>query len=145
MAREFILERFCDCEQMGVFGRLLRDGLQVAYSVEQAWRDNEPFVSCVPAGRYELVEINSPKFGRTYALKNSALGVGVNQGEAKRYACLIHPANLASELQGCIAFGRDLGMIGREWSVQSSRGITQAIIQQMQSGDHLTIVWKAHP
>jgi hypothetical protein len=61
MPRELIIERFCDCEQMGVFGRFLRDGLQIAYSVEQTWRDNQPFVSCIPAGRYEVVPYESKK------------------------------------------------------------------------------------
>ncbi|MDY0136354.1 MAG: DUF5675 family protein [Thiomicrospira sp.] len=145
MSREWILERFCDCEQMGVFGRLLRDGVQIAYSVEQTWRDNQPFTSCVPSGRYEVVPYESKKYGKTVALKNLALDVGVFKGEAKRYACLIHPANRATELQGCVAFGEKLTMLGRDWAVASSLGITQDIIKQLQPGDTLTIIWKDHP
>lgn len=143
--REFIIERFCDSEQMGVFGRLLIHGVQVAYSVEQTWRDNRPFVSCVPAGRYEVVEYDSPKYGKTWALKNLTLDVGVFEGDARRYAILIHTANMASELQGCLAFGRDLGMIGREWAVMRSGDITRNIISQIKPGDRITIIWKDHP
>lgn len=138
--REWILERFCDSEQMGVFGRLFRDGLQIAYTVEQTWRDNKPFVSCIPAGTYEVVAYESQKYGATFALKNHALDVGVAQGEAKRYACLIHAANRASELQGCIALGIDLSMIGKEWAVTSSRGITDKFLDQLDEGDRITII-----
>lgn len=143
--REFIIERFCDSEQMGVFGRLLLDGVQVAYSVEQTWRDNQPFISCIPAGRYEVEFYDSPKHGKTWALKNLTLGVGVYEGDALRYACLIHAANMASELQGCLAFGLDLGMIGREWAVTRSGDLTRNIIRQIQPGDRITIIWKDHP
>jgi hypothetical protein len=52
---------------------------------------------------------------------------------------------VASELKGCIAFGETLTMIGREWAVGSSRGITLDIVKQLQPGDLLTIIWKDHP
>ena len=143
--REWIIERFCDSEQMGVFGRLLLNGSQIAYSVEQTWRDNEPFISCVPAGRYEVEAYDSPKYGETWSLKNLALDVGVFEGQARRYAILIHPANVASELKGCVAFGRDLGMIGREWAVMNSSGITRTVVSQIRPGDQVTIIWKAYP
>lgn len=143
--REFIIERFCDSEQMGVFGRLLINGVQVAYTVEQTWRENQPFISCIPAGRYQVESYESPKYGQTWALKNLNLDVGVYKGDALRYACLIHAANMASELKGCVAFGLDLGMIGREWAAIKSKDITRSIISQIKPDDQITIIWKDHP
>jgi hypothetical protein len=142
---EYILERFCDNEQMGAFGRLLKSGVQVAYTVEQPYRDNKPFVSCVPAGRYELVPFNSPKYGRTVALRNHAIGVGVNKGDSVRYACLIHAANRATELQGCIALGDKLGCVGGDWAILNSKNTVVNFLAQLKPGDTLTIINRQYP
>lgn len=60
--------------------------------------------SCVPAGLYELVLHDSEAHPQTWALVNAKLGV-THFGPSQRTACLIHPANYASELRGCIAPG----------------------------------------
>lgn len=145
MAKRIIIERFCDSDKMGVFGEVLIDGVHQCYTVEQPWNDNIPFESCVPAGDYELVGYDSPKYGRTYALKNLALDVGVFEQDARRYACLIHSANLADELQGCIACGVELGVLHGLWSVGMSRRATKSLLNKIKSGDQLTIIWKDHP
>ena len=142
---EYILERFCDSEDMGVFGRLLKNGVQIAYTCEQTWRDNQPFVSCVPAGRYDLAAYQSQKYGKTYALHNPAIGVGVHEGEAQRYACLIHSANLGAELRGCIALGSGIGCVNGFWAIINSARTTQDFLRQIKPTDTLTIIWKDHP
>jgi len=143
--KRIVLERFCDSEDMGVFGRILIDGQHLCYTVEQPWRDNTPYKSCVPAGDYDLVAYTSPKYGKTFALQNHALDVGVFEGSAKRFACLIHSANLASQLQGCIAAGEKLHHLHEEWSVGMSRRATDALLHRIKNGDQLSIIWKDHP
>lgn len=145
MSKRIVIERFCDSEEMGVFGRVLIDGKFFCYAVEQPWRDNKPFESCVPAGDYELVPYDSPKYGRTFALKNLALDVGVFEGEAKRYACLLHSANRAIELQGCIASGEKLHHLRDDWSVAFSARANEALLHRINKGDVLSIIWKDHP
>ena len=106
-----ILERFCDHPELGCFSELYINGEFIYYTVEQPWNDNKPFKSCVPVGDYDLIPFSSGRYGRTYALSNPELDVVVNMSEAskgQRYACLIHAANWASQLQGCIAPGREL-------------------------------------
>jgi hypothetical protein len=143
-----ILERFCDCDEMGVFGALYHEGHRLAYTVEQPWRDNRPFVSCVPAGRYRAVRFNSPKYGSTFALENHDLDVYVEKPHDRgRWACLIHKANWAKELQGCIAPGTRLGAGRGEWMVQSSADAMARLFDIVGGFDEweLSIIWKDHP
>ena len=60
--------------------------------------------SCVPVGHYELELHDSEAHPETWALVNPSLGV-VHFPPGPRSACLIHPANYAHELRGCIAPG----------------------------------------
>jgi hypothetical protein len=64
--------------------------------------------SCVPAGDYRLARHNSETHPNTWALVNSDLDVihweDPNRPLA-RALVLIHPANYARELRGCIAPG----------------------------------------
>ena len=60
--------------------------------------------SCVPVGIYDLVIHDSEAHPETWALVNPALGV-THWGPSQCSAVLIHPANVAAELRGCIAPG----------------------------------------
>lgn len=85
----------------------------VCFAIEQPWNDNKPFESCVPTGVYNLEPFSSPKYGQTYALTNKVLGVtpyptDFENGLTNRYAILLHSANWAFQLQGCIALGEAL-------------------------------------
>lgn len=145
MSKRLIIERFCNHETMGVFSRLLIGGEQIGVACEQPWRDNAPFVSCIPAGDYTLVPYHSQKYGKTFAFKNHDLDVGVLRGEAKRYACLIHPANTAKQLQGCIAPGMVLGAMDGDWAVLGSAKATKELLNRLTEHDIVTIIWKDHP
>jgi hypothetical protein len=60
--------------------------------------------SCVPPGNYDLVIHDSEAHPETWALVNTTLGV-THWGPSQRSAVLIHTANTAAELRGCIAPG----------------------------------------
>lgn len=81
------------------------------YSIEQPWRDNLADESCVPSGSYELIPYNSPTHGYTWQLHNPDLniyGMGAVPTGGRDY-CEIHAANVASQLEGCIALGTQAG------------------------------------
>ncbi len=59
-------------------------------TVEQDWENNTPYKSCIPNGEYILTFHISPHHGECYILENLALGVGKDEGDAKRFGCLIH-------------------------------------------------------
>ncbi|MCL1038359.1 DUF5675 family protein [Shewanella submarina] len=103
---------------VGTFGRLFYQGQQIAVSVECDWNDNKRNVSCVPAGRYELRWIDSPKYGKRLHMHNPDLGV-TPAGASQRTHCMIHPANFPHELQGCIALGNSWHPT--QWGVSDSR------------------------
>lgn len=104
----------------GTFGQLYRDGDFICHTVERNWENNEAFVSCVPEGTYALSPHESPRFGDCYILEQSSLGV-TKQGPSQRTHILIHPANIADQLEGCIAPGMKLGVFAEEWAVMESK------------------------
>lgn len=103
-----------DCSQ----GKLTGGGY-AAETMERPWIPHatapcgQKGVSCVPAGIYKLVLHNSENHPRTWALVNPELwvyhwdeDVPPPEHGLARTLVLIHPANYASELRGCIAPGR---------------------------------------
>ena len=88
------LELLRTYHQKGTNGNLLAAGIGLCHTIELPWKENEPQVSCIPEGRYELVKRYSPKHKWHLLVKDVP----------KRALILIHPANDAlKELQGCIA------------------------------------------
>lgn len=85
----------------GTFGLLKIDGHSF-YSLELPWRDNAPNVSCIPAGSYKSTMTYSPRFKRQMYLLEGVKG---------RAGVRIHPANLSSQLNGCLALGLRRGQI----------------------------------
>ena len=91
-------------------------GNRVIHTIEKPliegsqWRGGQPFYSAVPFGLYKLIPHNGKKYKDVYALVNPDLGVYRYKTERKfetdRYGILVHAANYASQLQGCIAPGQ---------------------------------------
>ena len=78
----------------GTNGELLLNGDRLCSTIELPWKNNEPKVSCIPEGEYELKKRYSKKFGEHFILVNVP----------ERSYILLHPANDAlKELKGCIA------------------------------------------
>jgi len=80
-------------------------------TLERPWKNNEPFISCIPDGTYVLRPHESVKFGRVWCVDQVP----------NRTAILIHPANLATELEGCIALGECYGSLQEHPAVVNSR------------------------
>lgn len=82
-------------------------GEHVFWTIEKPWKDNQPYVSCIPEGYYRLGRRNSPRFGPNVW---EVLEV------PNRTHILIHVANTADDVVGCIGFGSsvypDLGGVG---------------------------------
>lgn len=88
----------------------------------------EKGVSCVPAGKYKLVRHNTEAHANVFALVSPTLDVyhweadvpKARRGMA-RTTVLIHAANYASELRGCIAPGKERRKVVSDWGVFRSR------------------------
>ena len=89
----------------GTFGELIRhkDGSkQLCVTVEPPWKDNWTAISCIPKGIYTCTRSKSPT-------KNKKLNGEVFRLHSvpNRENILIHTANWARELKGCIAPGEE--------------------------------------
>lgn len=98
-------------------------------------------ISCVPPGLYRLVPHDTEAHPETWALVNPALGVVHQQHESEnrydRAAVLIHAANTADELRGCLAPGLRTAMTpdGR-YMVASSRQAMKLIRNRLPWVEH---------
>ena len=96
----------------GTFGTIHLPGQPRFFSLELPWKDNHPFLSCVPTGIYPAEMAWSAHFGRNlYHLLDVP----------DRDAIEVHVANWASELRGCIALGRKIAQWPKKgWGVANS-------------------------
>lgn len=69
------------------------------WTIERPWLDNRPNVSCIPVGEYEMVRVDSPKFGPDTWEVADVPG---------RSHILFHVANYAHDIEGCIGLGRGI-------------------------------------
>ena len=105
-------------------------------------------VSCIPAGTYRLEPHNSDAHANVWALVNAMLWVyhwdadvpvGPQDGTA-RTTVLVHPANWASELRGCIAPGKArFKQPNGVWMVQQSRDAVNELRGAVNGSYDLTI------
>lgn len=130
--RKATLTRF-ETGDDGTFGKLVTDNGFQCYSVERPWLLNKVEVSCIPSGTYECIIGVSPKFGKVYGVK----------AVPGRTDILIHPANWARQLEGCIALGRALGNVMGDNGVMSSRDAIAGFVSDMDEEPFmLTVVWE---
>lgn len=148
-----ILIRYGSLPGHGTPGKMIAGDFR-CYTIEQLWDMNKPFVSCVPAGEYTLVPHHSDKYGKTWALVNHDLSVAyAPTPNFRRYACLIHAANWAHQLQGCIAPGEKLSaavdsrrIMESRLMVTRSRHTLQQLLDMLSGEDThtLTIRWEKY-
>lgn len=100
----------------GTFG-VIAVGDRAWWTVERPWLDNASNVSCIPTGLYDCRMTYSPRF-RTMLYELADV--------PGRFACRIHPANLAMQLNGCIALGEKRGYIDGVKAVLVSRPAVRA-------------------
>lgn len=98
-------------------------GFETLDTIERPWipdligRGGRKGISCVPKGLYRLVPHDTEAHPKTWALVNPELDVyhqpddvPVAKRQYARTAVLIHAANYAHELRGCIAPGLRRGV-----------------------------------
>lgn len=90
-------------------------------TLEEAWRDNERNVSCIPVGRYKVALVNSPSRGIVYKVLDVP----------QRDHILIHAGNTHKDTQGCILLGVQFGRLGSENAILASRVAMKQFMQIM--------------
>ena len=115
---------------------------QLCLTIERPWENNEPFISCIPAGEYIMKPHISPKFGESYYLKSLINGV-VGLHDGKRTHILMHSANKASQLHGCIAVGQGLGFLDGEIAIFNSKD-TVSKVEELLDGFETKLIIKRY-
>ncbi len=137
------LERFAYLDD-GTFGKLFIQD-KVYYTVEAPWKNNKPFVSCLPEAQYELVDTQSTNHGDTYALINGGIGVtAYKKPGSSRYACLLHPGNWPSDVEGCISPGLSLEANHEEYKKPGPLMVTDSRTALTQIWDYIDTLKITH-
>lgn len=135
-----LLERF-NYAPAETFGRItLPDGRQF-FTCEQPWNGNKTGQSCIPEGVYDLQLRESPVVFRTSGGEfDTGYEVMAVQG---RSFIMIHPANWADELRGCISVGHAYAIMPKSGkhmqAVTSSRNAFRELMAALASYDELQI------
>ena len=106
--------------EAGVFGVLIVDGEVFCATLEPQDLDNRVGVSCIPAGTYTCMPIDSPHFGKTFEIMDVP----------DRTSILFHGGNLASDTKGCVLLGRQYGLLGGDRGILSSRPALREFLQR---------------
>lgn len=130
---ELLLERFA-YTPWGTFG-LLTVMENAWYTVEEVWRDNEAWVSCIPTGEYRILPVMHGVSGDNpypaYRL----------QEVPGRSEIDIHIANTINGIDGCIGLGTKLDYIYGLWAVGDSRTAFGEFMRLMDGREgHIKIV-----
>lgn len=112
-------------------GSLWLNGAKYCDTLERPWLNNQPQVSCIPEGAYDIVIEFSPHFSRRMP---HLLNV------PQRSGILIHPANWVSQLQGCIAVGMEHGQDFVSHSEAAFAPLFQDIQEAEDKGEQVRIV-----
>ncbi len=119
----------------GTTGKILSQGSLLTYSIELPWKNNHTRVSCIPEGKYRIIQRHNDHFGAHFQLLDVP---------GRKDIC-IHPANDAVlELKGCIApvsmlTGEDRGCRSREALAK----IVKRTFNAFQIGDPIFLIIKS--
>lgn len=131
----------------GTYGDLYINGRFVCHTVERPWRNNQPNISCIPEGSYHLEPYNSPKFGKCFIVSGGEEHQKVEKfknSNGNRWGILIHPANVPSQLAGCIAPAERFSTgLGEEFGGVSSRNAFEQLGRTLEAENRLTIKFKS--
>ena len=115
----------------GTFGRIRLPGFE-CYSLELPWRNNEPWVSCIPEGLYRMER------------GTHAAGGGYEDLELRdvpgRMFIEIHRGNVEEDLRGCIAPGRLLGCLAGRWAVLQSRLALNGLLAALRDEEKMKLM-----
>ena len=115
----------------GTNGEISNNGKRLCFSIELPWKNNQPQISCIPEGSYELKKRYSQKHGHHLQVLNVP----------GRNLILLHPANDAlKELKGCVA---PVSLLTSEGKGSSSRialkKILDTVYPELEKGNKILL------
>jgi hypothetical protein len=116
--------------EYGTFGKLYADSEFQCYTLEPPWYNNQENISCIPAGRYQIMPYRSPHFGLVYKIINVP----------DRTDILIHKGNTLSDTEGCLTVGSKLGTLGSNPAVLQSKIAFDNLIDTLDNKCHDLVI-----
>jgi hypothetical protein len=113
-----------------VLGSLQLDNEEICKTLENPWLNNQPFISCIPAGKYIVKKYSSHKYPDVWELQNV-------DGRSK---ILIHNGNLEKHTQGCILVGATWGFIDEELAVLNSNATLNRLRKRLDNEFSIEII-----
>ena len=103
---------------LGTFGEMKCPNLTQLSTLELPWRNNTPFISCIPCGEYQCELVSTRKYKKVYQVLDVPGRTGI----------LIHWGNwagdkskgLRSNVEGCILLGF------RRWQIEGQLGVDRS-------------------
>ena len=117
---------------------VLTFGEFTCYTVERPWMDNAPSVSCIPTGKYHLHSYTSNRFGNSVIIYGGTVSPYPDPNFT-RSGILIHPANVANDLEGCIGLGDSFGTVYGEHAVMNSRKTVSKFLDLINTNEIYTL------
>ena len=127
------LKRIATSEERGTFGVLLDGQEPFCVTLEpplilQEDGKTTPNISCIPPGVYVTSRVDSPRFGKTYEVKDVESG--------HRTHILFHKGNSAKkDTKGCILVAEGFGFSGVE---RSAQGFTE-FMERLEGNEHFIL------
>lgn len=86
-----------ETQSLGVLNAVRSDksGIFICETLELAYKNNQPMISCIPTGTYNYSFYNSPTKGKVVLIKNVP----------NRAFIEIHAGNFYTQINGCILVG----------------------------------------
>jgi hypothetical protein len=102
-------------------GVLCIDDSPEMVTLEDAWRDNERQISCIPVGKYKIKLHRSPRFGLTYQVADVP----------ERSHILFHAGNTHKDTHGCILLGLQYGKLDKDTAILASKSAFTKFMEMM--------------
>lgn len=99
MSTPFEIVRRPEVLGLETFGELLIEGEHFCFTLERPWLNDQPDVSCIPVGSYEVRMSWSPSWERMMPHLQNVPG---------RSEIMIHPLNFVRQTKGCIGLGESI-------------------------------------
>jgi hypothetical protein len=117
------------------------------HGLEPPWHGNLPNISCIPDNNYVLLPWLSPRYGKCFAFAGGTVTTVPEDvpHSASRFLCLMHSANYARQLKGCLAPGTDKDDAGDKQTggpaVWNSKKALQIIMEEISEPVMCYITW----
>ncbi len=121
----------------GTLGQMYIDHKPFCHTLERPWKNNKPFISCVPPGRYKLKSFVSPSKGRCFYLEGDTVSLN---GDTRRTHILIHIGNTVDDTMGCILVGECIAPMKDKIAVHQSASAMTDLIEKLGRGEHDLII-----